>query len=407
MNRSAFLMLILFMAVVGRALAVVQEPVAHQETVADQNTCTDQNYYLEALTVGGHLRLLSSPLKEDTKCGTEWRDHGTCCDVQSAVDLVQRQNAALEKELHLIDSEMKTLDDDFKKLMRQCRRTQNAKVVKARLKKRKRFFRKYFQVGHMVAYLAKGFGKKQEICLKKLTQLRANSICPICSARSQVYFEDSRLRMNEQQCRSILVDCGPAWMDTLKMIRLSYYYSKFARFTGWTMKVRITNLFKRKFNKMFGKKWRKRLSRRILKSAKKFDSRNKLQKHLESCRAEGTNFKHCPFSVAETLCRDLVEIIPRSYLIDLEKQQQVHANNTASSLEVNNSRVLDLPSSSSRRLNFAGFGGNANYFQDRSSGEISLLETSFGVCVAPDSDCRIFELTSSTHRCVSLSIQFP
>ena len=58
--------------------------------------CSFRNAYTRHL-LKGEVEWLSSAQQISNHCGSEWRDHGMCCNVNSLKKFVQRQNENLDK----------------------------------------------------------------------------------------------------------------------------------------------------------------------------------------------------------------------------------------------------------------------------------------------------------------------
>jgi hypothetical protein len=365
--------------------------------------CANKNAYLQLLVSKGKIAALPDPIMHSNSCGAEWSKYGTCCDVNSAKSLVEKQNTALATEFKLIESEIISLSKKFNKLVDDSQNTKKLEL-KLRLRLEKKKVRSYYRSASTLDQIAKNFDSHHKTCQQRISAIRSNSICPICSGRSQVFFEGKNIRISENQCRSILADCEPFWMDIIKTIDLGDQYEDFYDFMNWRFGDIITKIIRRFLEKKLKAFALKAIPKMLLLETESYIDENHLIENLKKCKTGGIDFKSCPFDIAKSLCQQLVEIIPSSYLTS--SPYKMSRSQTSRSL-----KNIHHDNSCESRSDFGGSSKSADkdHFKNKRSHDLeSYLGNPFAVQTMTDATCNTYATNVDEDRkCAPMSIVFP
>ena len=346
--------------------------------------------------------LVDQSSQKSKKFIAEWNVYGTCCDTITAISLIQEQTALTKTELVKIEKEMELMNSKFRNLLSKVQKRKDPHFLNL-INNDKKNYQAHINDANSVAQLTSQFKVNQNRCHTKLTQIRSSSICSICSGRSQVFFEDYSLRISENQCRSILVECESAWMNIFSMIQLSHRYESFEKLANWSIGQVIQDAIQK--SKMISDpKFKSQLvdsaPAKLLVMAENFESENSLAFHLKNCKSVGSNLKNCPFKTVKTLCMDLVEIIPNVQL----RLMAVVSKAADQTIAAMSKAVIQLQASS-RQLTSSLLASHDAFSNESSK---SMIAEKFGVIVSPETDCEPFERSNgiSGSKCAPLNMQF-
>lgn len=366
-------------------------------------SCANKNAYLQLLVSKGKIAALPDPIMQSNSCGAEWSKYGTCCDVNSAKSLVEKQNTALATEFKLIESEIISLNKKFNKLVDDSQNTKKL-ALKLRLRIEKKKVRSYYRSASSLDQIAKNFESHHKTCQQRISAIRSNSICPICSGRSQVFFEGKNIRISENQCKSILVDCEPFWMDIIKTIDVGDQYEDFYDFMNWRFGDIITKIIRRFLEKNLKGFAVTAIPKMLLLETESYIDENQLIENLKKCKTGDIDFKSCPFDIAKSLCQQLVEIIPSGYLTSSPYKM----------LRSQTSRSLKKMNDHNARESRCDFDGSSesedkDHFKNKRSQDWnSYIGNPFSVYTTTDATCSTYETDKNKDkRCAPMSLVFP
>lgn len=170
--------------------------------------CLEKNKFLSQLASASPIpvEIYSTPNstapESSSHCGSEWKDHGTCCNPN---DL-----------LYFFNHEIKMIENDFHQKRQRMIRTQDLieklnPTSENSLKKDSLFNdtmkEKYF-----------GYNK----CEKALLSIRGPALCSVCSGRSEIFFNDKKdkLLIDLASCKNVIETCKPAFETHHYMIQM-------------------------------------------------------------------------------------------------------------------------------------------------------------------------------------------
>ena len=74
----------------------------------------------------------------------------------------------------------------------------------------------------------KKFNESMHRCWSKIATSRSNSLCSVCSGRSNSYFSGSKILMADTDCNQILEECAPSLGGlALMMKEFTVYFREF------------------------------------------------------------------------------------------------------------------------------------------------------------------------------------
>ena len=284
----------------------------------------DKNSFLKHL-ISHKVRILSRPDKLSGMCGEEWAKFGTCCEVESLVSYAEAQSKSLLESTStfstdinkLINSTLegssqltKKITDELKSEPEEAPQpeaTPNSPEQPEEEEPRSlllmgsrprsifnRFAKFTMSRIKLMASVVKmlktnliPFFAAQTKCITKLNQVRSSSLCNTCSARSQVFFSDGKIRMGLDDCKQVIDECKGYWSTLLKYVD-----------SLESVKEVIEEIREKEQDntEMFKGHQHSNLLKWI--------EENKLKEHLGKCLSE----ENCGDKVAGELCASLISI---------------------------------------------------------------------------------------------------
>lgn len=315
MNPRFILLFFLAVAAVTVPKALCKGKSATTKPAAETpGACVNKNAYTKALFAFDPLLIRNSSTTTTTKCPGEWNIHGTCCEEVKIAEFVAQDSQNMTSELadmvaevtHLKDLVNLTLNDIDAYL-----RNPEYQLSSAKYKQEIIEFKNVSQL------LKSAFGEFRQShlrCQAKLKDIKAKSICPICSKRSPSFFRGTDLRMTETTCRDILTECDDAWIALMLVLRVSSQYEEFKQYepiafpqsANRVTRGNITNKVS-----LYGKS-----NLFLLNKLKNYATRSQLEGYLVQCKG---NFAACPFQIAADLCHSFVELIPTATVMKYDQ----------------------------------------------------------------------------------------
>lgn len=142
-------------------------------------------------------------------------------------------------------------------------------------------------------------------CQVEQKSIKSDSVCPICSGRSEVYFEGKDIRIRETTCRQILKACDEAWLNLILTLKVNAQYEEFKIYESKafpTSKSQPKRLSIENKAGLVGK-----ANFLAVNHMNNYAKRAQLEQFLLMCKGR---FASCPFLVAANLCKNFVELVP-------------------------------------------------------------------------------------------------
>jgi len=303
-------LLALFLAAI--VTASIPTPNPDQQKPTPQGQCTFRNLYTDYLKRSG-IRFLKKRIFTIRQCRKEWRNHGSCCNINDVNKFARRQfrnvGSILAQANELVDRTLRNIKHYlltfhvFVKSVKNKRWLINKLSTKRRrkmnLRQRRELKKSIFpQVSEIMKWLrAKGNDMvlNQRKCLIRLKKTRVNSVCYTCSARAHVFFEKDTIRMHEQTCRNIITYCSNSWFYLIEFLD----------------KVNSIHATIRELEKKTGIRFTASVKGSPAKNILRWADRNNFRGNLLDC-SDGV----CDFEKAKNICNNFVSVTKPMYLVN-------------------------------------------------------------------------------------------
>jgi len=301
------------------------------------------NKYMMSFKSAGVKILPNAIYQANSKCGSEWSEHGTCCEQESLLKHLKEVDEEFDHhtknfpgEIEHIISEMSKNQKKVKEEVDEAIKTKKGKKGdKKDDRKGKKFEKKPLQslnsASSTLNELAKDEVKVRNLlptmissrkgCVKKLNEIRLLLFCRTCSSRMEEFFEDSKAIIHLDQCNSIIENCHQYWTSLIEMTDVVEQ-----------IELKIQEIRKKVKNTQY---YSSESSNKI---SKWLDSRN-IENNLKQCGATGS----CSFEIASKICDSFITMKqPNNPLFESPKTQLEKQNEKISSLpnEAEESSVL-------------------------------------------------------------------
>lgn len=313
------------------------------------------NQYMMSFKSAGVKIFPNAIYQADSKCGSEWSEHGTCCEQESLLKHLNEVDEEFDHhtknfpgEIERILSEMSKNQKKVKEEVDEAIKTKKGKKDDHKAdRKGKKFEKKPLGSLNSVSSTLNEISEDEvkvrnllptmissrKVCVKKLNNIRLLLFCRTCSGRMEDFFEDSKAIIHLDRCNSIIKNCHQYWASLIEMIDLVEQIE--LKIQEIRRKVKNTQYFPSETSNKISK-W--------------LDSRN-IENNLKQCGATGS----CSFEIASKICDSFITMKqPNNPLFESPKIQLEKQNEKISSLpnEAEESSVLFgncrlLPSSDS------------------------------------------------------------
>lgn len=219
------------------ALVASHASRALNSTASVELTCLPGNAYLKSLVDSRFIDLYELPNMDTGKCVGEWSVYGGCCSVESLAKLVQTRDKEYMVRSEALDTELMAIQDMATKAAEKYNKTKFIEYgnflrfsVQDVATTRMFFEASFIDFTNWIQQLSKiliEIKTSHQRCNKKFDQLRSASYCSMCSARSQIFFDQNRLLINERDCRDAIGSCDAFWNS---LILIDSGFTKFERF---------------------------------------------------------------------------------------------------------------------------------------------------------------------------------
>jgi 6-pyruvoyl-tetrahydropterin synthase len=192
-------------------------------------------------------KVLEKPqVQSNTKCGEEWALYGTCCNIAD-IEAVARSDSAniRHKRRDLIDS-VEQLAAITQNIINKWKRIQDIKEDRA-IASNPTEFNSFLKsemdpIEQVLTEInTNSFESKITKCTEEIIRVRSNSLCPLCSGRSDTFFipGDKRVLITEDTCKAYLESCVDPlssssdlfiYLDKLSVLYLRHVQQKYLRF---------------------------------------------------------------------------------------------------------------------------------------------------------------------------------
>lgn len=204
---------------------------------ATNTTCNNTVPHLKVLQRAG-VKIFKSPVFTSTKCSTEWKTFGSCCNESRLVKYVledqgesslyitemMKEIAAVHQNMGLSVSELQeliSLIDSHKIGLRRLSRNETIASVRLRTLEYANMAKQWIpEIEGFMGYLKdieSHFEQTQSKCVTNINMMRSRAVCSICSGRSHVYFWKGKALIEQAACDEFVHSCYDSWLMLLKL----------------------------------------------------------------------------------------------------------------------------------------------------------------------------------------------
>lgn len=264
-----------------------------------QNLCgSDVNPFIGELASNG-VKLYPKPIFTKAACAVEWQYHGSCCDANSLVKYATKEIEDLKKANQFFHKEVESLmkyiqwkhiSKAFSTIVSQFKNatSESHATIKAALDNAKKISDLLAKVTPQLEIL----GLKDDTCIDKLIRIMTSSFCNTCSARSKIFFKESKAIMKQTDCNKVIDKCYAYWKSLIFVLdemgtvsNLISEMKKLEKIEGSVEQTNTTSID-------FLSSWVRHHS---------------LRQRFESC----TSPRNCSSSTAAAICSSLISIKKR------------------------------------------------------------------------------------------------
>lgn len=259
-------------------------------SVAASTLCLDKNPFMLQLKNKGVV-LYSTALSSSTQtCSKEWLSHKTCCEHASLKTYAQKETSALGVIIQRVKTELQSATNqlvDAQLEIINIRGTLNKISLTAAIHDNS-----ITNFRNDVQYLINPNPKlslNQELCLNKTAALRTNSLCSICSGRSEEFFSQGKALMSVVDCKDIIDACRIPWKFMMRLVESMATAEKImtrikAEFPDIPLTIDMQNVRK----------------------LEDWLDAHRIRQELNDCQSGAA--KSCPFSSAKAICENLLSL---------------------------------------------------------------------------------------------------
>ena len=181
--------------------------------IASSNACATKNPFMNRL-INSQVTVFTLPsVPANSTCSAEWGEHKTCCEAGSLIRYsIKDQKFTMNAAVNVTES-MYLISRDIYNTVNMIQQLTSNNLPLGRMLTiyKASFFApevEGFRATHQtILHNSADLESKAQTCWKYITQLRANSLCSICSGRSQVFFKENKVAIKIDTCHDMMTHC--------------------------------------------------------------------------------------------------------------------------------------------------------------------------------------------------------
>ena len=216
------------------SLFVIGLTLLSSSTGVRGSSCSSASNPFITHLVSKGVTLKASPDKTTGKCGEEWRNFGTCCDVQSLEFYISEQQKEFKDNHKRFVEDLLELAQNADQAINVFRKTLGRRRMMMELEELRNLSSQYFNefkieyekknselltkdekfffsLIRVVTDNLPNIEKTKDKCKDRMAKVRSSAACFTCSGRSPSFFQDNKVLINMQDCKAIIYDCQPYW----------------------------------------------------------------------------------------------------------------------------------------------------------------------------------------------------
>ena len=187
--------------------------------------CKGKNPYLGILEAGQVQIFEQIQSGDDTKCGNEWAEFGTCCEIESLKQYAHNDEEEIKKSAAEVSQMLLELAKSIQDTIKFSASNSGKPFTKLFLKTAIDFLnsnviKEKTQILTQIQKSTEIINSVQQ-CWDLMAKFRAHSLCSTCSGRSEIYFMEGQGVISSESCTAILDKCAmgfQAQVNTLDVV---------------------------------------------------------------------------------------------------------------------------------------------------------------------------------------------
>lgn len=250
--------------------------------------CLNKNPLMTSLQKKGVQIFASATASLHPTCQQEWSVHKSCCDHTSIKNLAQQETNSLMQVVKRVRDELKDATAQLVQAQKDFGDIQEASN-KLNLAAANYNITRFNQD---VQYLLNPHSKlalNQDACMNRTAALRTNSLCSICSGRSQVFFSSGKALMSLTDCEMTINICKIPWKAMIKLVE------------SMAMAEELMNKIKAKFPEIT-----MTISMENVRKLEAWLDAHRIKQELNDCHF--SQHQTCPIKSAKVICENLISL---------------------------------------------------------------------------------------------------
>ena len=215
--------LLLILLLLSPAFAQVSLPAYVKLTRVNLTTCNKPHDLLKLLKDQKVIILDAPQNTEISHCQYEWSRYGTCCDQQSLVSYAEHDSKLIKESVDTFENKLSAIAKSFSDLIDASKEIirKNIKlepvanvlintIFDEETNKLRDFVTNFFETEKEMSLFS---------CWKQMARIRSNSLCSVCSGRSEVFFaQNDKAMFLSMDCQPMIDSCLTSFDDFVKLI---------------------------------------------------------------------------------------------------------------------------------------------------------------------------------------------
>lgn len=311
-------------------LAVIMASVLFSSIIGS-TPCLNKNPFMSHLKNKGVVLYSTAQSSTTQTCSKEWLPHQTCCEHASVKSYAQKETNALAAIVQRVKTELQSATTQLVDAQLEITAIRGAlaklTVTAAVYDNRITNFR------NDVQYLINPNPKltlNQERCLNKTAALRTNSLCSICSGRSENFFSKGKAVMSVVDCKDTIDVCRMSWKFMIRLVEsMATAENIMSRIKVEFPDIPLT------------------IDMQNVRQLEDWLDAHRIRQEINDC--EIGQGKSCPFSSAKAICENLLSLQKSSFFesavnaiaADLPKMNKLKT--LSAQLQTKTAKMMDPP----------------------------------------------------------------
>ena len=195
-----------------------------------RSPCIGKNPFLSFIQ-SKNVKILETSIINEDKCGSEWKEYGTCCELDSLITYSINDKKTIREAVSVTKEYTKSTVSQIFDLAEKLtsRKSHKSNLNRTRLfNLDERFVQElevYFEESRGFSNLkiyqpGPTYDHSLDKCWEYMEKLRSTALCSTCSGRSQVYFLNEKAIVTEESCHELLGVCSRSFGYSLDFMKI-------------------------------------------------------------------------------------------------------------------------------------------------------------------------------------------